>query len=210
MPLAPIFYGDFWPPLRCSQPIRWRGARDHFNINNHTFGEKYFHAEIPGGGMYRIYLTALAFFVGFVAVAGSIFYFLKDAHLDWKNPVTAAPYFLILGGAYLFGLLFLTTYIGTSVFNLAINRTQLADRFQLESGLSPLQMTWIAFSNLAFVIVTLGLFWPWAQVRLARYRADHFAISGPADLAGFTSEFVTGQGAIGEEVASFFDIDIGL
>jgi uncharacterized membrane protein YjgN (DUF898 family) len=43
-----------------------------------------------------------------------------------------------------------------------------------------------------------------------RYCAEHFAITGPDDTADFVSQLVSGQGAIGEEVASFFDIDIGL
>ena len=71
-------------------------------------------------------------------------------------------------------------------------------------------MVWLTISNLLLTLATLGLFYPWAKVSVARYRAEHMAVTGPADMDEFMSSLVTGQGAIGEEVASFFDIDIGL
>ena len=187
-----------------------RRARDQFNINNHTFGGKYFEAEIPGGSMYRIYLTALAFFLAFVAVAAGIYFEFKKAPLDFHNAASMAPFFIVFGSAYMFTLLFLTTYIGTSVFNLAVGCTVLGGRFKFESDLSPLRMTWLIFSNLVLTLLTLGLFYPWAQVRIAEYRAEHLAVTGPGEMDGFLSDLVGSQGAIGEEIASFFDVDIGL
>jgi uncharacterized membrane protein YjgN (DUF898 family) len=59
-------------------------------------------------------------------------------------------------------------------------------------------------------LLTLGLFYPWAMTRIAQYRADNLVITGPGEMDGFISELVGGQGAIGEEVASFFDVDLGL
>jgi uncharacterized membrane protein YjgN (DUF898 family) len=187
-----------------------RRARDQYNINHHVFGGKYFHAEIPGGAMYHIYGLAVLLFLAFVAVAALIYSGLHVAPLNPKNSATMVPLILVFGGAYMFSLLFLLTFIGTKVFNLAVSRTVLAEHFQLESTLSPPHMTWLAFSNLVLVLLTLGLFYPWAKTRVAHYRAAHFAITGPAEVDGFMSELATGQGAIGEEIASFFDIDIGL
>jgi uncharacterized membrane protein YjgN (DUF898 family) len=190
-----------------------RRARDRYNINNHSFGGKYFHAEIPGAAMYGIYIIALLIFLGFIAAAVLIYsglHLTPLTALDPKKPATLAPLILVFGVSYMISMLFLVTFIGTKVFNLVIGRTVLAEKFQLESTLSPLGMVWLVFSNLVLTLVTLGLFTPWAKVRLARYRAEHLAITGPDDTAGFVSELVASQGAIGEEVASFFDVDIGL
>jgi uncharacterized membrane protein YjgN (DUF898 family) len=187
-----------------------RRARDQYNINNHSFGGKYFTVEIPGAAMYRIYLMALLFFVGFLALASGIYFGIKTAPLDFHNPIASAPFFLVFGGAYLFALLFLTTYVGTRVFNLVLGRTVLADQFRFEASLSPLHMTWLMFSNLVLTLLTLGLFYPWAMTRIAQYRAKNLVITGPGEMDGFISELVGGRGAIGEEVASFFDVDLGL
>ena len=69
---------------------------------------------------------------------------------------------------------------------------------------------WIAISNLFLVLVTLGFFYPWARVRVARYMADHLGLLAASDLNEFTSESFAAQSAIGEEIAGFFDYDIGL
>jgi uncharacterized membrane protein YjgN (DUF898 family) len=188
-----------------------RRARDQFNINNHMFGGKYFHADIPGGAMYRIYIMGLVMFLGFVIVVGSIIATVFHGAIGkGTTPGAFSIWYLIILGVFAFVPLFLMPFIGTQVFNLAVGRTVLAERYQLESTLSPLRMTWLAFSNLALTLVTLGLFYPWARTRVARYRAENISITGPADMDGFQSEFGAGPGAIGEEVASLFDIDIGL
>jgi uncharacterized membrane protein YjgN (DUF898 family) len=187
-----------------------RRARDQYNINNHVFGGKYFRAEIPGAAMYGIYIIGLLIFLGFVTVAALLYAMLHTQPINPKNPATMVPLMLVFGGAYMFSALFLMTFIGTKVFNLVVSRTVLAEKFQLESTMSPLHMTWLVFSNLLLMLATLGLFYPWARVSVVRYCAEHFAITGPDDTADFVSQLVSGQGAIGEEVASFFDIDIGL
>ena len=117
---------------------------------------------------------------------------------------------LLILGFLVFIPLFLTPFVSTMVFNLVVTRTALAERFQFESTMSPLYMTWLMFSNLLLTLVTLGLFYPWAKVSVARYHAERLAVTGPEDMDGFMSDLVARQGAIGEEIASFFDIDIGL
>ena len=65
-------------------------------------------------------------------------------------------------------------------------------------------------SNFILVLVTIGLFYPWARVRVAHYMADHMSLFAASSLDEFTSESFATQGAIGEEIAGFFDYDIGL
>ena len=67
----------------------------------------------------------------------------------------------------------------------------------------------ILVTNLLGMVVTLGLFWPFAQVRLTRYLASTLSIEGPADFAEFHSGSSPEEQAVGEEVSEFFDFDIG-
>jgi uncharacterized membrane protein YjgN (DUF898 family) len=193
-----------------------RRARDHYNINHRTFGNKYFQAQIPGWEMYKVYLLALLIsmgimmlammvFTGVVAVSGIDF-----KSMDPKQPFPMVKFMLAFGSVYAVLFLTMTTFVGTKVFNLVLNHAVLADRFRFEASLSSLHMVWLMISNLVLTLGTLGLFYPWAAVRLARYRSQQIAITGPADMDGFMSEVTAGQGAVGEEIASFFDIDIGL
>jgi uncharacterized membrane protein YjgN (DUF898 family) len=102
------------------------------------------------------------------------------------------------------------TFIGAMTFNLALNNTRLGDGFKFESNLSPDRLTWIILSNLLLTAATLGLLYPWARVRRARYMADCITVVGPADIDDFASAPVKPGSAVGEEVASFFDVDFGL
>jgi uncharacterized membrane protein YjgN (DUF898 family) len=57
--------------------------------------------------------------------------------------------------------------------------------------------------------MTLGLFKPFADIRLARYKMEHMALTP----AGSIEEFIAGEqqkvGATGTEAAEIFDLDIG-
>lgn len=211
-----------WPvcaviTLSILAPLAHR-ARDYYNINNHRFGGKAFATVIEGWSIYKVYLLGVLFFFAGLAVLGAVF--VASHAIDILGaikpgaqeppPPAAIGIILLLSGIYLLIFLFVGTYIRTKVFNLAVGGTELDGRFTFEATLSPMRMLWIMASNLVVTLVTLGLMYPWALVRQHRYVAEHLAVTGPDDLGGFTSTLASQQGAIGEEVAGFFDIDFGL
>jgi uncharacterized membrane protein YjgN (DUF898 family) len=69
-------------------------------------------------------------------------------------------------------------------------------------------LLWILISNLVATIGSLGLFWPYAQVRLTRYLAEGITMHGPLSFADVESATAAEEGAVGDEVAGFFDFDI--
>jgi uncharacterized membrane protein YjgN (DUF898 family) len=71
-------------------------------------------------------------------------------------------------------------------------------------------LVWIYLSNLVLIALTLGIFIPWAKVRLARYRANHLTVTGPHDLGQFVAGQQQGSSATGSEMADLFDLNIGL
>jgi len=71
-------------------------------------------------------------------------------------------------------------------------------------------LIWIYLSNLLLIALTLGIFIPWAKVRLARYRAQRLSLNGPQELDGFVAGQQQSSAATGSEVADLFDVDIGL
>ena len=182
-----------------------RRAQLEFNIDNHSFGGKLFRVKIPGKAIYGTYFFGLlAFFVVMLATAP------LGGFLGVISGVSHAAVGTLVYAGIGLAVLIAVIFTSTMVFNLAIQHTVLAERFQFDSTLSPPVMIWLLVSNLALIVVTLGLFYPWARVRMARYTASCLAVTGPADMDGFTSELVAGQGAIGEEIASFFDVDVSL
>jgi uncharacterized membrane protein YjgN (DUF898 family) len=69
-------------------------------------------------------------------------------------------------------------------------------------------LIWLYLSNAIVLLFTLGLATPWAQIRMARYRAERMALSGETDWGKFVGEKKDASRALGEEVADMFDVDI--
>lgn len=188
-----------------------RRARTQFNINNHSFGGRHFNAQIPGRDMYRIYFAALGLLIG-LAIAVAIFSGILAAilmGLQGSEKAAQSHSAAVIGSlAYAGVALCVVTFTGTRVFNLALNNTVLAERYEFDATLSAATMIGLVFTNLLLTLLTLGLYYPWARVRVVQYIASNLAVRGP-DAGDFSSELVATQGAIGEEIASFFDVDIG-
>ena len=68
----------------------------------------------------------------------------------------------------------------------------------------------LIITNSLGVAFTLGIFFPWAKVRTARYKLEHMALNISEDLNGFIAAEEKQVSAIGEEVGDFFDLDFGL
>jgi uncharacterized membrane protein YjgN (DUF898 family) len=64
--------------------------------------------------------------------------------------------------------------------------------------------------NWLAIIFTLGLFIPWARVRVARFRAEYLALAVSGSLDDFVAGEASAATAIGDETAEMFDLDIGL
>jgi uncharacterized membrane protein YjgN (DUF898 family) len=58
--------------------------------------------------------------------------------------------------------------------------------------------------------VSLGLLIPWAQIRLARYRASAFELQASADLDAFAAAEAKQVVAYGQEFTDFFQFDLAV
>ncbi|TLY60097.1 MAG: DUF898 domain-containing protein, partial [Gammaproteobacteria bacterium] len=81
---------------------------------------------------------------------------------------------------------------------------------RLVSNLSAVRLTGIYLTNLIGVVLTLGLFIPWAQIRLARYRLAAMEVEAQGSLEDFVAGAAAPvQSATGEEISSLLDVDFG-
>lgn len=189
-------------------------ARDYFLINHHTFGGKSFFTEFSGWSIYKIYLLGLALSIGVIIVVGSLAAAIViplHIFVPGTKPTPQAIAAVLI--AYLlifFAVTAVQVFIHALSMNLALNHTTLDDRHELRSNLGAFRFAWIVFSNTILLLLTIGLYYPWALVRMTRYEISCFSVLAASDLDEFTSEAMATQGAIGEEIASFFDLGISL
>lgn len=168
--------------------------RQQFVVTHSAFGQSPFSFNAKIGEFYKMYLMLLLFLIGIgllVMVAGTL------------HPVLAFP-------AALPAYLYFFAYMGAATANLTYNGSHLGEH-GFHGNLRPGGLFKLYFVNLLGIVFTLGLFIPWAKVRLARYFADHIEFVPVGDLDGFINATVRSRvGSAGEEVGEMFDIDVGL
>jgi len=194
-----------------------RRVHDYFYINHHTFGGRPFKTDFAARRIYFIYLF------GFIAIVGLIILViglsfgvviaetrLHDFIARLHIPAVPMDYTLLFAVAAGLCTLFVSTFVETMVTNLAIGNTALEGGHRLSSRASPLRVGWIVVTNTILTLLTFGAYYPFARVRVARYRMGRYALIANGDLDDFTSEALAQQSAIGQEVAGFFDFGFGL
>lgn len=108
--------------------------------------------------------------------------------------------------AYLVLIFAFIAYFKSRIGNLVLNSTTL-DNLAFKSTLRARDYLWIYVTNIIAIALTFGLATPWAQIRLARYRASKLQLVGDVDLDKFVGEKKEEVKATGEEIADFFDVD---
>jgi uncharacterized membrane protein YjgN (DUF898 family) len=110
-----------------------------------------------------------------------------------------AGYFLFIFG----GL----AYFQSRLHNLMWNTTTL-DKVSFNSTLRMRDLMWLYFSNIVVIALSFGLMTPWAQIRMARYRAEKLTVLGVDNIDAFVGDKKAEMKATGEELADFFDVDL--
>ena len=118
--------------------------------------------------------------------------------------VLAALGGLLLYGFFIFGFL---GYFQSRISNLIWNNTTL-DKLSFKSSLRARDFMWLYFTNMLAITFTFGLATPWAQIRMARYRASKLCIVGDVDFDQFVGDKKEQVKATGEEIADMFDVDL--
>ncbi len=78
------------------------------------------------------------------------------------------------------------------------------------SLLSVRELIWIYLSNLVAIVFSVGLLTPWAQIRLARYRAKHTEVLVGRDFETHVALQGKEGSALGDELGEAFDVELDL
>lgn len=176
-----------------------------FVVNNSAYGKTFFFMKASADAFYLIYFKGFLLFLGAGVVSGVLFGIASQVDALKGSQYLAS---IAMAAVYFVGFV----YISTQVTNLVYSTTSLGEgsTYRLSSDLDPLWMAWLYFSNTTGIILTLGLFIPWAQVRMAQYRASRLWLQAEADLDRFVAVERENTSAIGEEIGEVFDVEIGI
>jgi uncharacterized membrane protein YjgN (DUF898 family) len=185
-----------------------RRGQTRFIVEGHRFGGQPLSFGATTGQFYKTYLPGwllmlVAGAAGFAAVAGV-------AAVGAPEPKMAGVYGGIGGVVAVYGAMFIAwTYITARITNLTYNTSTLAGH-RFRSTVRARDLLALYLSNTLAVIASFGMLVPWAQVRMASYRARHLSLiaAGPPDHWQVADR--TGRGAAGAETADVFDIDVSI
>lgn len=215
-------YGPFlgWPLLNAITgtllyPLMKLRQHD-FVVGGHTFGRKRFEFSGDGGRYYTPYLMALGIGVGSFVLMLVIFSatFFTSMHMAGSMQDSEEGAVLSTGVIAAI-LLFYAAMFGLGIFlrvryaNLMWNNSRLGPH-RFESSLRARDMLWLYASNLVAIVCTLGLAVPWAMIRLAQYRAGHFAVLASGSIDDFVRDLEHEHAAAGAELIDALDVGVDL
>ena len=194
--------------------IYWK---NRFVVDNSALGKSSFRLLSAAGDFFGIFFRTIGLaLLGLFAVA------LFAGALGFLVPgLVPAPDESSEGAAEVASLVFslpvFLLYFAIFVYsqvrhrNLVYNTSEIeATRFS--STLSVRTMLWLYLSNAIAIISTVGLATPWAQIRMARYRASRTTVLLADDWDAIVADAADGGSAAGDAIGDAFDVgvDIGI
>ncbi len=186
-----------------------------FSINNHKLGVASFEMNVPVGPFVKAAIFASLWVVAVLVIGGVLIGGpLVAMFSDLEAGIEPGP-----AQMGLIGILYLLFFVAflPAVFiyqamirNVIYNNTTLEGGHSFTSNVSAKSLLWIALSNMVVVICTLGLMLPWAQVRMAKYLADHTGLIPGADMDSFIGEQQEKVSALGDAYSDIEGLDVGL
>lgn len=164
----------------------------------------------PFWGVYLLSLALILLPFAIMAYGGYQAYQMQASGMRQETAAAAVGTFIVAGMvAFYLMLPVVGALIQARTANLLYNGTALGP-VGFTSSQRARDLIWIFLSNLVLIAVTLGLFIPWAKVRLARYRAQHLTVAGPEELDSFVAGQHQASTATGSEIADLLDLNLGL
>lgn len=194
---------------------------NEYIYNNITFGDKKLESDQLTSQYYITCLTVLGVSIVaftilsiiamiFAAITGGI----ASGAGQLENPTVLASLGGIMGVAMMFGYILILSVLN-GIYQAQIRahifaNSQFQNVAKFESHLTSAKFARLLFVNTLAIIFSLGLAYPWAAIRKARYLAENTQINIQPGANQVIDHCASETSAFGEEAAEVFDIDIAL
>lgn len=176
-------------------------------LDNSAFGSQRARFDVGIGRFYRLYGKVILLALGLILVVALLAGLLRVLMSATTMASTGVVVTSVLGAAA--GLLVVAFY-QSGVLNLAFGSLQIGPH-RVQSTLAGGALAGVLITNALLMVLTLGLYTPWAKVRLLRYQLQHTQLIAVGDLGEFTAAAGSDDTkALGDEISDFFDVDFGI
>lgn len=192
-------------------------AVHRYVVGRSRYGTARFGFDSPIGPFYKAFLlaigwTILALIVGFLAIGGPQLF----SELAMASQFGVEPDPQVIGRFVFLYVVMFVAFLPAAFIYQAYLRNAIYANVTLEGGhrfrssVSPMQLLWIAVSNAVVVVVTVGLMYPWAKIRMARYLAASTHVLAAGSIDDFIGQEEGKISAIGDAYLDIEGIDLGV
>ena len=191
-----------WPlfglvTLGLGMPYAWH-KQNQYLYNNYAYGQTVSSTSAMASDFYAVFFAVM-----FVSLGGGVVLFALAL-----IPTESMVLMISVGAGYLAFYVLIYVAFQSTYFAAVYNNVHLkGNRFQTDITITGLFA--VVLPNTIFTVLTLGLYYPWAAVRLARYMQSHLWIDA-IDLDDFVAAQRDQQNALGDEIGEAFDFGIGI
>lgn len=202
-------------------------AKQRFIIGETRFGQSKFEFDAKPGRYYAACFAAFGWFlvslIAWVALLALVFFvvgimaggaqaLMSNPREILSSPSALTAVVIAVAAAYAgFIAVFLvpSAVVNARITNEAFSHSAV-NRHQLQSNLAAKKLVGIYLTNLLGIVFTLGLYAPWAKVKLMRYQLENTSLIAHGNLDEFVASETANMSAAGEEIGDFLDVDFGL
>lgn len=182
--------------------------RASFTATTGQFYKLYF--KIAGVSLLVLAVVGILGVVAGVVFAGVSMSTLQTSMAGENSAVLAVVIGAAVLALYVAVPLVVGSYVGSRMQNLLWMNTQ-SQRLRLRSDLHMGPLLRVSLVNWFLIAVTLGLYWPFAKVRLARLKLEAMSVQIEGNVDDWVAQASQDpQGALGDAAGDFFGIDMGL
>ena len=137
---------------------------------------------------------------------------MKDQ--DQLQEMMSGPLLKIIVALLYLGMIFASmlvmAYSTTRQRTYVYANTTLDEKITFASTLKAKKLAWVMMSNFVAIILTLGLAYPWAKVRMTRLLLENTLVSTDEGFDSYVTQKQKEESSLGEQIGDAFDVDVGL
>lgn len=175
-----------------------------FLVCGSILGKENFQCKVGAKDFYVIYFLA---FILSIVVFGVLFAVIRGSMTEGGQLSGLGTFFIFV--VYVGGIFLIGSLVTVMTLNEVWNSTDIAGN-RFVSKLEIMPYFWILLSNTILAALTLGLYTPWAKVRIANYRMNQLSVDAADNIDSFMEQRREEVGAFGEELGDALDMEFGL
>lgn len=204
--LLPLLLALFIPALL------WLIRR--YQHENYALGTEQTGFSVPMRSFYALFAKGALMALGVAVVLGALLAVVVPAIAGGNprklGPGAIVPIVLLVGLAYAVMLALAGAFVTARMQNLVWNGTR-TERISFDSQLHVRPLAWLSAKNWVLIVLTLGLYFPFATVAVARMRLEAVTVAcvgSPDELVAVATH--ADESAAGDAAGDLFGIDFGL